>query len=123
MSCDEMSPKLYPDGYRPLNFCRACGRDCTRPDLFEEHRGSDDEDGRRCLSEEEMQAKGWSRYSEEELLRSSRHHRRAGTGVALWSDSVVLRRVHENHIPTDHETAVGMPDAAAAEDSRPVEEP
>jgi hypothetical protein len=57
----------------PHNLCRSCNQDFNSVDLFERHRvGTHQytysegiamtpmrEDGRRCLSVDEMQAKGW----------------------------------------------------------------
>jgi hypothetical protein len=60
---------------RPHNLCRSCSQDFNSIDLFERHRvGVHEytyaegvkmdpirEDGRRCLSIEEMHEKGWTR--------------------------------------------------------------
>jgi hypothetical protein len=53
----------------PLNQCSACGADFTSVRLFDAHRVGVHEydcsperpDGRRCLSSEEKQAKGWEK--------------------------------------------------------------
>jgi hypothetical protein len=52
----------------PLNGCPGCGQDFTSTVLFDRHRigtyaypwSPDREDGRRCLDEQEMEAKGWT---------------------------------------------------------------
>lgn len=60
--------------HNPLNFCRPCGQDFNGLTLFDAHRvGKHDftykeglrmnpprENGRRCLTVEEMTAKGWT---------------------------------------------------------------
>jgi hypothetical protein len=53
----------------PLNLCRGCGCDFTSVKLFDRHRvgvhvydySPEQPDGRRCLTVEEMQSKGWER--------------------------------------------------------------
>lgn len=51
-----------------MNVCGACGSDFTSVDLFDRHRVGKHEldypehaDGRRCLTVEEVTAKGWAR--------------------------------------------------------------
>jgi hypothetical protein len=51
-----------------VNLCRACGEDFASVTLFDAHRvgrheytwSPEREDGRRCLSVEEMEEKGWT---------------------------------------------------------------
>jgi hypothetical protein len=86
--------------YPCLSFCTSCGLDMGSDELFDRHRvGTHDythaeglrmspprEDGRRCLTPEEMRAKGWRPYTEEEMLASRRDRRRVGYGIELWHD-------------------------------------
>ena len=52
------------------------------------------EDGRRCLDEDEMRAKGWRPLTEQEML-AGRHKRRAWWGVELWHDPAAVERIKE----------------------------
>jgi hypothetical protein len=89
-----------PPGYRVLSYCTSCGCDFTGDDLFERHRvGVHDytysegakmdpprEDGRRCLTRDEMRAKGWAPLTDKEMLASNRDRHRVGYSVELWAD-------------------------------------
>lgn len=89
-----------PDGYPVLSYCTSCGRDFSGDTMFDRHRvGVHDytfaeglrmdppkEDGRRCLDPEEMLARGWRPFTDEEMAASSRDRRRVGYDVELWHD-------------------------------------
>jgi hypothetical protein len=99
----------YPSGYGPLAFCRSCGADFSGDALFDRHRtGLHEftlyeglkreppcEDGRRCLSADEMIALGWRTLANEELLASRRDRHRAGFGIPLWIDPAGRERVQD----------------------------
>jgi hypothetical protein len=89
-----------PPGYRVLSYCTSCGCDFASDTLFDRHRtGTHDytysegakmdpprEDGRRCLTRDEMRAKGWRPFTDKEMLASKRDRHRVGYGVELWGD-------------------------------------
>jgi hypothetical protein len=84
--------------YPCLSFCTTCGHDFSGDRMFDRHRvGKHDytyteglrmspprEDGRRCLTPEEMRELGWRPYTDDELRASTRHRKRAGFGIELW---------------------------------------
>lgn len=90
----------YPEGYRPLNYCRSCGRDFAGVAYFDQHRiGTHDytyseglvmrpsrTDGRRCMNTEEMFNAGLRFLTNEYMGDSKRHRSRAGAGVEMWGD-------------------------------------
>jgi hypothetical protein len=94
------SVEKMPVGYPPLSYCTTCGRDFSGDRMFDRHRtGTHEylyseglkmepmrEDGRRCMTPDEMLEKGWRPMSEDELLASKRDRKRAGFGVELWFD-------------------------------------
>lgn len=61
------SSVLNKAGLPIRSFCRACGEDFSGDTMFDKHRVGEhdldwpaDENGRRCLDVEEMEAKGWT---------------------------------------------------------------
>ncbi|HEY1248635.1 MAG TPA: hypothetical protein VGE97_06590 [Nitrososphaera sp.] len=89
-----------PEGYEPLAYCAECGCDFSGDFMFDRHRrGNHDytlseglkfdppkEDGRRCLTRDEMREKGWRPLTDEELNNTNRGRRRAGFGIEIWFD-------------------------------------
>lgn len=73
----------FPDGYRPVSFCRSCGRDFAGDSYFDSHRTGDHQVKRRCRSDEELRSRGLRPMTQKEML-AGRHRRRAGFGVELW---------------------------------------
>ena len=97
-----------PEDYEVMCFCTACGRDFAGDTYFDRHRiGVHDytyreglsmspprEDGRRCMTPEEMTSKkvGMRRMTDEEM-RAGNHRRRVGFGVEMWFDPVKAERM------------------------------
>jgi hypothetical protein len=98
--------RRFPDGYRPLAYCRDCGRDFAGDTLFDRHRvGAHGytlaeglrhdppvEGGRRCLDDDELRDLGLRPMTDEEMRASRRDRRRAGLGVELWFDPAEAER-------------------------------
>lgn len=92
------------DYYIPLNQCVVCGSDFTSIEYFDRHRvGKHEytfaegmrmtpsrEDGRRCLDEEEMRAVRLVRVKAGD---SNRHEGRVASGVPLYWDPELTKRV------------------------------
>lgn len=109
-----------PGGYRVSAFCRQCGRDFAADTYFDSHRvgvhayrhveglslDPPADDGRRCLDDDELEARGLRRMSEGEMLASSRHRHRAGFGVPLWFDPAAAERQSAAHARPDTQTVV-----------------
>lgn len=88
-----------PEGYRVNSYCTSCGRDFSNDDLFTRHRTGVNEytyseglnfdppigDGRRCKTDEEMNADGMYFMTNEEMF-AGRHKHRIGFGVQMWFD-------------------------------------
>lgn len=91
----------------PLNECSACGSDFTSLKLFDAHRVGKHaytysegiamepmrEDGRRCLSSDEMLERGWEkdgkgRWFDPIAVEAARQHFRGGTGMPLSASPV-----------------------------------
>lgn len=113
LSLEVRPPRLdrsYPVGYRPLAYCRDCGRDFTGDKLFDRHRvGAHDytyseglrrdppvEDGRRCLHADELRELGLRPMTDDEMGASRRDRHRAGYGVELWIDPAEVERARRN---------------------------
>ena len=67
------------DGYaqKPLNMCSGCGYDFASLSAFDAHRTGSHRHGRRCLTDEELRARGYT------LDRRGRW-RRPASGRAPW---------------------------------------
>ncbi len=87
----------WPEGYDPLNGCGVCSRDFTSVPAFDAHRvgthdhdvSLDQPDGRRCLSDDEMEAHGLARVQPGD---SSRYESRLSFGVALFWDPAAVEQ-------------------------------
>lgn len=96
----------FPKGYRPMAFCRSCGKDFAGDSLFDRHRTGDFEfnfsaehsDGRRCMDDEEMIAAGLRPMTDKEIEASRVHNHRAGFGVQIWFDPSDAERVKKHHV-------------------------
>lgn len=87
-----------PKGYPVSSFCTNCGNDFAADWLFDLHRiGVHEytyseglnfnpplEDGRRCMTEEEMLNANMRPMTEDEKKATMRHNLRSGFNVALW---------------------------------------
>jgi hypothetical protein len=68
---------------KPCNLCRGCNSDFTSLELFDAHRVGTHEylfdaehvDGRRCLDEDEMEARGWTKDERGRWLNPARAER------------------------------------------------
>jgi hypothetical protein len=99
--------RRYPDGYRPLAYCRDCGRDFSGDSLFDRHRvgvhaytlaeglqhDPPVEDGRRCLDDDELREFGLRPMTDDEMRASRRDRHRAGYGVELWTNPAEAERI------------------------------
>ena len=97
----------YPKGYKPLNYCRSCGRDFAGVAYFDRHRTGTHEytfneglafappriDGRGCMDEEEMSEVGLQLISNEHKADSRRHRSRVEAGVETWGDPAAPGRL------------------------------
>jgi hypothetical protein len=95
-----------PPGYPVAAYCTSCGCDFTGDALFERHRvGTHDytysegakmdpprEDGRRCLTRDEMREHGWVPLTDEQMRATKAHRCRAGFGQELWADLAKIER-------------------------------
>ena len=98
-----------PPGYPVSSYCTSCGRDFAGNSYFDQHRTGVHEytysegltrdplveDGRRCMTPEEMLEAGLRLMSDDEMRSSSRHRHRAGFGVELWHDPAEVERTRE----------------------------
>lgn len=126
-----MTGRSFPDGYRPLAYCRECGCDFAGDTLFDRHRvGAHDhsyaeglrcdppvEGGRRCLDDDELRELGLRPMTDEEKRASRRDRRRAGLGVELWHDPAAgerLRRAFAEHREFAEQSGAGAQGAQLA---------
>ena len=93
----------FPDGYPVSSACRSCGRDLTSDTLFDRHRVGDHqldypehENGRRCATDEELDAKGLRPMTRDEKLATSRHARRADFDVELFWDPAAVEEMRQS---------------------------
>ena len=101
-----MSWHKFPEGYRPLNYCRECGKDFSAEYIFDSHRvGVHDytyseglrfnppvEDGRRCMTEEEMIESGLRPMTEDEMASTKKQKHRIRFNVEMWFDPAEKER-------------------------------
>lgn len=97
----------YPESYKPLNYCRSCGRDFAGVAYFDRHRTGTHEysyseglalqppkdDGRRCMNEDEMFEVGLQLISNEDKADSKRHRSRVGSAVPMYGDPLAAERL------------------------------
>jgi hypothetical protein len=95
-----------PEGYRVNSYCTLCGLDFAGDSYFERHKtGSHQytyseglkynppvEDGRRCMSIEELAEIGMRPMTKEEMNASSRHRHRIGFGIPMIFDPSEIKR-------------------------------
>jgi len=94
----------YPEGYKPLAFCRSCGRDFAGTTYFDMHRvGLHEPDERRCATEGEMHEMGLKQLTPEEM-KSGRHKHRLEYDVPMWIDPVQAARLSEVRLSSERGT-------------------
>jgi hypothetical protein len=82
------------------------------------------EDGRRCLTGDEMLELGWRPFTDDELAESRRDRHRAGFGVELWHDPAERERARRNLArPGARRLAHAQGALRAARTSEPLSEP
>lgn len=105
-----------PEGYPVSSYCTSCGNDFSADWLFDKHRiGKHEytysdglkllppvEDGRRCMTEDEMIEAGMRIMTKEEKLATTRHRHRAEFDVSLWFDPARTEQVREAFAKSGH---------------------
>ncbi|SRR5580765_2275242 len=96
-----------PSGYVCSAYCTSCGRDFSGDKLFDRHRiGKHEytyseglnsipplEDGRRCMTTDEMLEAGMRPMTETEMNETARHRHRIGFNVEMWFDPTIAEDV------------------------------
>ncbi len=116
----------FPDTYRPVAYCRSCGRDFAGDGYFARHRiGSHSHDfsperpdGRRCMDDDELRTIGLRPMTEAEMAATQRHCHRLGLGVAMWFNPKDAARAQRNLRQASASCANGQSEALDARDSR-----
>ena len=102
--------KDTPEGYKVNSFCTSCGKDFAGDSYFDKHRTGKHqysyseglkfdppvEDGRRCMTEEEMNEIGLRAMTEEEMKATQRHAHRVGYGIEMWFDPSERERMSKS---------------------------
>jgi hypothetical protein len=101
-----------PKEYVPLSFCTGCGYDFSGDNMFDKHRigvhaytyneglklDPIKEDGRRCMTRDEMLKKGWRPLTDEEMSSSHRDRPRVGFGIEMWFDPAERERLSKSKV-------------------------